>query len=800
MEETIRIPRGGTVPGEYKPGAQATSCVTIFDGSIAPWQVDLNNFGKNAVTFGLLPTNDIVLHSRLVSRERHGRFVRRGNVWVIEDREIFDDKLGPSANGLRYNDEYIVRHEIRDGDLIRIDNPTEAMSEGVLFVFSGGSGVNKWSTVDPRHHAQITIGRDPSCTMVLDHISVSKHHATIARDRSGHYTITDHHSTNGVIVNGGQISGTVRLHEKDVITITNAKLIFTSTAIWHCVQRSGISVDGVNLVVERKKESGIKGLFARPIVTCDHTNLSIRPGELVAVVGGSGCGKSTVLNCLAGYLKPRQGEVYINGVPLYKNLNAMKQIIGYVPQADIVYDKLTVQEMLTYTAKLRLPSDTSEQERTAAIERAIATVQLTEKKNSLIGSLSGGQRKRASIAVELLADPNLLFLDEPASGLDPGIERDLMQSLREMADNGKTIILVTHSTLQLQLCDKIVFVGNVGQLCFCGALDEALKFFGVKNVIDIYDKIIKDAHNWRNRFDQTRPRPNPHPNRGTAADVASDPKRENRPKQLMSLTARCMKLVLHDWKRLMLMLGQPLILIGLIALVADGKQFEQYEATKSLLFTLSCAMCWVGMFNTIQEICKERAILRREFMAGLSLRSYVGSKIIALGIFCLLQSVLAVAGFSYFIGAPEEGVLFGPSVELFVTTFLTTLSAAAMGLFVSALCPNADRAMAVAPFLLIPQLLFSGLIFPLEEGATEMLSYVAICRWGMEGYGTTANLNDLPQRLQQLGLPIERTAEDFFEFTAGHLFSTWFILVLFAAACLVLTWAALRLNVRKEDK
>lgn len=173
------------------------------------------------------------------------------------------------------------------------------------------------------------------------------------------------------------------------------------------------------------------------IVTCNHVSLNIRPGELVAIIGGSGAGKSTILNCMCGYLKPTSGEVYINGVDLYQNFDSLKKTIGYVPQSDIVYDNLTLYDMLMYTAKLRLPKDISSNERENAINRAISTVELTEKKNSLIKALSGGQKKRASIAVELLSDPNLLFLDEPTSGLDPGTERTLMKSLREMADSGK---------------------------------------------------------------------------------------------------------------------------------------------------------------------------------------------------------------------------------------------------------------------------------------------------------------------------------------------------------------------------
>lgn len=510
-------------------------------------------------------------------------------------------------------------------------------------------------------------------------------------------------------------------------------------------------------------------------------SLNIKPGELIAIIGGSGAGKSTILNCMCGYLQPTQGEVFINGVNLYQNFDSLKKLVGYVPQSDIVYDNLTLHDMLLYTAKLRLPKDTSPAERETAITRAIDMVELPEKRDSLIKSLSGGQRKRASIAVELLSDPNLLFLDEPASGLDPGTERNLMQSLRSMADGGKTIILVTHSTLQLKMCDKIVFMGKGGNLCFFGSYDEALTFFGVSDIVDVYNMITEQAKQWSAKFEKSRT----SAGKVRQTSAVSGKSKESRFKQLRVLSARYLKLVANDRQRLLLLLVQAPLLAVLISFVADGKQFEQYEMTKSLLFALSCSAFWVGMLNAIQEICKERTIMKREYMTGLSLSAYVSSKIIVLGILCLIQSAMITGVFSVMVGLPEEGIITHPFLELLVTTFITAVASTAMGLFVSSLFTNADRAMTVAPILLMPQILFSGLIFKLS-GATEIISWIAVCRWSMEGYGTTANLNDLPLRLQQEGIMIPHEAESFFEFASSHLLTSWGILAIYTVIFLVL--------------
>ena len=749
----------------YAQTAEETtgSLVTIFDAGETPHTVKLNEYGKNFIYFGRDPKNDIVLSSHLVSAE-HGRFVYKNNSWVMEDKAAYKDS--GSTNGLIHNNSSIISRHISDGDFIRIDDGVETVSEGVLFVFSSADSDNKWVSMPLSGKRELTIGREDGCDITLPHISVSKRHAKIVREKDGYY-IVDNGSTNGVMVNNRRISGKEKLHEKDVIIITNSKLIFTAGAVFYCCYKSGISVDASDVVIKRGKGK-------KSFITGNHVNLNIKPGELIAIIGGSGAGKSTILNCMCGYLKPTQGEVYINGVNLYRNFDSLKKLIGYVPQSDIVYDNLTLHDMLLYTAKLRLPKDTTPAEHETAITRAIDTVELTEKRDSFIKSLSGGQRKRASIAVELLSDPNLLFLDEPASGLDPGTERNLMQSLRKMADSGKTVILVTHSTLQLKMCDKIVFMGKGGNLCFYGSYDEALNFFGVSDIVDVYNMITDNSEQWRSEYEKTRTSSSKV--RETAP--VSNKSKKNRFKQLGVLSARYIKLVVNDKQRLLLLLMQAPLLSLLISFVANGKQFEQYEMTKSLLFALSCSAFWVGMLNAIQEICKERTVMKREYMTGLSLGSYISSKIFVLGTLCLIQSLLITGVFSLMVGMPKNGIIMPSFIEILITTFLTAVASTAMGLFVSSLFTNADRAMTVAPILLMPQILFSGLIFKLS-GATEIISWFAVCRFSMEGYGTTANLNELPLRLQQEGVQIPHEAESFFKFTSSHLLFSWGILVIY---------------------
>lgn len=746
--------------------------VTVFDGLNAPRTFALGEFNKDCVTFGRDGRNDLVLTSAIVSRE-HGRFRLTEGGWVIEDSEVFRGRA--SENGLMINGYSFMRREIADGDLIRIDDAEEKVEDGVLMVFGSGTGKSSWSAFALEGEEVITVGRGGDCDIVLPHISVSKHHAVFSKS-GAEYFVAGCEGAGGVFVNGAGISGARRLQEKDVVVIASFKLIFTSRAIYCASFTGGFPVDAEGVVVKRGK-----GRRAR--VTLNSVSLGVKPGELVAIIGGSGAGKSTLLNCMCGYLPPAQGSVFINGVDLYGNFGILKKQIGCVPQSDIVYDNLSLHDMLKYTAEMRLPADVSNEEREDAISRAIATVKLTGKEKRLIKHLSGGEKKRASIAVELISDPKIIFLDEPCSGLDPGTERDLMRSLREMADSGKTIVLVTHSTLQLSACDRVVFMGNGGNLCCFASLEDALGFFGVNDVVDVYSMLTEDPRSWREKFDALNSF-GPVKRRGITAEVRAASGRHK--PQLPVLAARYVKLIVNDRQRLLLLLALAPALALLVSLVANGKQFEDYTLTKSLLFALSCCAFYVGLQNAIQEVCKERSILRREYMAGLSLNAYVLSKLAVLGAFLFIQSAAVIAVFALAVGnVPGTGVFLPGVVELFITTFLTALSSAAMGLAVSSLFNNPDRVMAVVPVLLLPQVLFSGLIFKLK-GASKVISWFVISRWSMEALGSTANLNSLPGRVGEI--------ESFYEYSVMHMLGAWGMLILFtlvfsAAARLLLRGA-----------
>lgn len=759
--------------------------IIIFDGTNPPRSIDLRMFRKNIVTFGRNPKNDIVFQSMHVSRF-HGHFELTGNGIIVRD-------IG-SKNKILKNGAYIWEDRLLNGDILRIDNYNQYTRDGVLMLLSSQDATS-WKTFDMRGRNRVSIGRGAENDIVLEHVSVSVRHAIFTMSGQG-WTIQDNNSTNGIALNGQHVNGTMLVGEKDVILITNTKMIFSDGVLYYYTYTGGIGITVSHLNKVYKTKHG-------PKITCNDCSLEIRPAELVAIIGGSGAGKSTLMNMICGYNRPTSGKVLINGEDLYKKdtYEALKSIIGYVPQQDIVYDNLTLFSMLNYAAKLRLPDDTTRAERERRVREVIDIVELSGCTDNLIGRLSGGQKKRASIAVELLSDPQLFFLDEPASGLDPGTERTLMKTLKKMTRSGKTVILVTHSTLNLQECDKILFMGNGGNLCYSGDMESAKRFFNIDNLVDVYNMISDDPKKWRSKYDSYVASERRLVEVNTAGGGEQRKKRGARHsaiRQIGVLSGRYFNLILNDRQRLIMLLVQAPLLAFLISLVKDGDQFDYYGITKSLLFALSCSAFWIGTLNSIQEVCKERVILKREYMTGLKLGPYIISKFVVLGALSVIQSLLLTGVFVLMVGSPEEGVFMNPFVELFLTTFLTALSASAMGILASSLFRNPDKAMTVAPLLLMPQILFSGLLFELE-GATKIISWFAICRWSMEGYGTIANLNDL-KYMVKIGdemREIEHEAEEFFEYTTGHLTKAWLIMLGFVLIFAVISRISLR-SVRND--
>ncbi|MEA5596675.1 ATP-binding cassette domain-containing protein [Rivularia sp. UHCC 0363] len=637
------------------------------------------------------------------------------------------------------------------------------------------------------------LGRDDSATLTMDAPTVSRRHATIERDAQGRYVIRDF-STNGVFVDGERISGSKVLTEGSTIRIGPYTLLLRGSDLQILDRGNQIRLDACNLVLV---SNGKRRL--------DDISCAIEPGQLVALVGGSGAGKSTLMRSLLGTEKLTEGVVYLNGEDLLNNFNIYRAQIGYVPQDDIIHSQLTVAQVLTYAAKLRLPADIDVEK---VVEKTLSDVEMSHRRHGLIGELSGGQRKRISIGVELLADPKLFFLDEPTSGLDPGLDKKMMQLLRKLANQGRTVILVTHATANIKLCDRVVFLGQGGRLCYFGPSDRCLQFFGVTEFADIYNQlekpetVVEEAERFHRSDDYRRYVAN-HLSPG---NQKSKPKKANNrnsgvsfTKQLSILTQRYFQIQKRDRVNLILALLTAPIGIALITVALGDKNplvlSQQPDVNLAplalrVLFVFTCAALWVGLSSSLQEIVKETAIYLRERLVNLGLFAYLGSKLVILAGLALLQTVLISLVILVLFKSPQPEFI-SWILGLSTATFLTLFTSMSLGLLVSAVVKNSSQANSALPLLLIPQIIFSGVLFKIE-GIGKIISWLMLSRWSVGAYGALVNINAMvPAAIK---LPDGTTAAQPFEPTPVYdatwenLLLNWGVLGLHALVYLTVTF------------
>lgn len=473
------------------------ACLLIVENRM---QMKVFPIAKESITIGRINTlqkNDLEFQSKIVSAE-HGKIICTEHGYYYQDMNSLN---GTYVNGERIRDE---KRSLREGTVLKIDGSdwfSEQYKElSVLMIFTYTDySKQKWNVypLAQRCRTQILVGRDvPEGDLQLQGIRISRKHGMFKRvDHQIMYF--DLQSAFGSMVNGMPLKKGHIVKEKDVFQLATVTMFYTDGLLLFNSPKTGCSLRIRNLtkVVSQKNNIFIDLFHRQKKEILSHVNVDIEPSDFVAVLGTSGAGKSTFLNCVNGYEKATEGAVYLNGKNLYKNKKIVKKQIGYVPQEDLLRDGLSVIDTLCYIAKLRLPVDVSCAEREERIHEVLDILGLDEAcQMSDIRKISGGQRKRVSIACELISDPPLLFLDEPTSGLDPETETVLMKQLYTLSrKHEKTIIVITHTLQNIWLFDKILFLGPGGKVCFFGSPKQALRMFQVDSVIDMYALIREHA-------------------------------------------------------------------------------------------------------------------------------------------------------------------------------------------------------------------------------------------------------------------------------------------------------------------
>ncbi len=774
---------------------------------------------KSVINVGRDAANDLVINDRIISGQ-HVRIVREGNEYTLVHPH--PDRTS-TLNGLLYQgrkirgDEHFTKTLAR-GDVFRIGDENGTV---VTLTYHDGSDTEQVAATPLKPFklgaAEITIGRKPDNTITLAHPQVSGRHATLTREGAA-YRITDMNSTNHVYVNSEIVTSHL-LKTGDEIRIGPYRFVYEGNQLKQYDESSFIRIDA----------TGLKKVGANNVTLLDDISVSIPPRSFVALVGGSGAGKSTLLDALNGLRPAQGGSVRYNGHDYYRNIAMYSTQIGYVPQDDIVHRDLTVERALYYAAKIRLPSDFTDEQIQQRINEVLDEVELTHRRTLMVRDLSGGQRKRVSIALELLANPSIFFLDEPTSGLDPGLDRKMMFLLRKLADRGHTIVLVTHATTNINSCDYVCFLCAGGRLAYFGPPEEAKAYFGKSDFAEIYSSLEPTEDAPEIPADaQARFRASPEYQRYVVAPthtssngahaqggVEAAPQQRAAPKrghgwsQFLLLSARYLELLRNDSVNLMILLLQaPIIALMLVLMlrfevgagIFDANSLTQCrtqivtatgplalpEAQHSVLtncqnalnflktapagqayaqahggvsqalqnfltpgpgadaqkalFIMAFATILFGCINGAREFVKEAPIYRRERAVNLGILPYMFSKITILGLLCLFQSLVLVLVVQ--LGEPlQQGVFTSPFLETYITLALTSLGGLMIGLAISAIAPNTDRAISFVPIILLPQVIFSGAIIPLKDWLTQMIAALFPSRWGMAALGSIVGLH-----------------------------------------------------------
>jgi ABC-type multidrug transport system ATPase subunit len=645
--------------------------------------------GENVIV-GRAAEVDLILSHPEVSR-RHCRILREGENWFVED---LGSQRGTAVNGSRISG----RTALRPGDQIQVGpvllvlgvSPEESSTAAEL-VNPVGSVVYKGKPAESISlGSDLIFGRSGEVDVLLSDPVVSRRHAMIESGPKG-YRLLDLHSKSGSFVNGR------RFDEHDLVIGDQIQLgpFFFIYDGKQLVRIRRLSVGRIIAIGLTKQ--GDNG----PIL--NRASFVAEPGQFIGILGPSGAGKTTLLNALSGLRPAESGKILFDQTDLYKYLGQLRSLFGYVPQDDIVHSDLTVTEALTFAARLRLPAGTPRLEIVKLVEHTIASLGLSDRVNLKIGRLSGGQRKRVSVGVELLSRPPLLFLDEPTSGLDPLAEFKLMELLRRLADTGCTVVCTTHVMENVYLMDQIAIISD-GRVVFQGAPDEARSKFGVTRLSALYDALQAIDSKNLPPFEPTLPG-EPEQERPAAIPLA----KKKRAFALPILLQRQFAIFRADVKNLLILLAQPIIIGALVAWVASDPQLDQFFAYIATL--------WFGCSNSAQEIVRELPIYRRERLVGLSRWGYLASKFLWMGGLTAIQSLLIYATIA--IGhLGTQGAAHFQIIGLILLAFAAT----GIGLTVSAFAKTPMQAVMLVPLLLIPQILFSGFTVSVEDMAPPVLT------------------------------------------------------------------------------
>jgi ABC-type multidrug transport system ATPase subunit/ABC-type multidrug transport system permease subunit len=677
----------------------------IYQNNTLFKKIAFSNNQKHVVVIGTGEQASLKLNNKLIS-SNHVQLV-----YDIENQLYIQDLS--STNGTFLNGSKISPSKtylLNPKDTIQL-----ASANGVLIVVEALSNdslkEDKLNILDKlKTKSKIVIGRADDCDVILNNNSLSRQHAEITKQSNGSFTVKDLNSTNGTFVNGRKVKGLQTITLADKIFIGNLQLSLKG-ATKDLSEELAICVKGI------EKEFINSG---KKIKVLNKMDLAIPSKSLLAIMGPSGCGKTTLMNTLNGVSPATNGKVYLFGQELISNYEYLKTQIGYVPQDDTIHRQLTVRQSLYFTAKLRLDNFT-ENEIDSKIDEILDQLGVLHVKNNLISKISGGQRKRVCIALELLSEPLILFLDEPTSPLDPQTIEDFLNILKDLSNSGTTVVMVTHKPEDLEYMDEVIFLAKGGFPAYFGDSKSYKSYFGVKTAVSVFS-LLSDSY-WIQKYR------NPRPVGKVPVYESTLSKSLNKSffEQYIWLSKRYFKIKTNDKMNSLVMLLQAPIIAVLICLIFDN-------ITPAVPFITALSAIWFGTNNAAREIVSELSIFKRERMFNMDISPYVLSKISVLTFFSITQSAIFI-GILFLRYSLNDAILdYNAPLAAFIWMSFLSIAATFLGLLLSASLSTAEKVMTVVPIILIPQIMLAGLVAKIESHLVEIISYLTFTRWGTEGF------------------------------------------------------------------
>jgi ABC-type multidrug transport system ATPase subunit len=595
----------------------------------------------------------------------------------------------------------------------------------------------------------LKIGRAADNDVVVADLSVSRYHAELRRSLRGSYEIVDLGSHNGTYLNGQRITTAAPVTEIDIVGVGPATFQLVGDELQEFIDTGDVSLSARDLTVT----------LSSGRVLLDHVSFPLGERCLLGVIGPSGAGKSTLLGALTGMSPANSGGVLYDNRDLYTHYAELRHRIGLVPQDNILHTQLTADRALGYAAELRFPSDTSKGERQRRIAEVLEELALTRHAKTRVASMSGGQQKRVNVALELLTKPSLLYLDEPTSGLDPGLDKSVMEQMADLAHDGRTIIVVTHSVANLNLCDRLLVLVPGGKIAYFGPPEEGLRHFGQPGWAEVFQAFeAQPDRDWATDYRRSpyhqryiaNEMDAPAPVAGPPQAAVEAPKSRNRLGQLSTLCRRYLAVIASDRAYLAVLGIMPVILGALAFLIPSPEGFtgRNNQDAISVLLVLVIGACFIGAANSVRELVKERAIYTRERAAGLSAGAYLVSKLIILAAISAIQALILVGIGILRRKLPGTGAFLHhlPLVELLIAMAVLSIVSMTLGLLISAMVNSSDKTMPLLVVGVMFQVILTGGIFPVAgKVGLEQIAYVAPSRWGFAAVASTVNLNVIQQ-------------------------------------------------------